>query len=107
MFVSTIILFVFAALGAGAYGAGGTLSGLIAALTAYRFLLGIGLGGEYPAGSVGAAEGTGEVESGKRNRWFIWFSNLSIDIGFVVSYIVATIVVCPQPPSKSTGEPLF
>jgi len=44
LLVSTIILFVFAALSAGSYGAGGTLSGMIAALTAYRFLLGIGIG---------------------------------------------------------------
>jgi MFS family permease len=44
LLISTIILIVFAALGAGAYGAGGTLGGMIAALTAYRFLLGIGIG---------------------------------------------------------------
>lgn len=44
LLVSTIILFIFAALGAGSYGANGTLGGLIAALTAYRFLLGIGIG---------------------------------------------------------------
>ena len=44
LLISTIILFVFAALGAGAYGAGGSAQGLFAALTAYRFLLGIGIG---------------------------------------------------------------
>ena len=44
LLVSTIILIVFAALGAGSYGAGGSVSGLFAALTAYRFLLGIGIG---------------------------------------------------------------
>lgn len=44
LLVSTVILFVFAALGAGAYGAGGSTYGLFAALTAYRFLLGIGIG---------------------------------------------------------------
>lgn len=42
LLVSTIILFIFAALAAGSYGAGGSLGGLFAALTAYRFLLGIG-----------------------------------------------------------------
>ena len=46
LLVSTIILIVFAALGAGSYGAGGSVKGLFAALTAYRFLLGIGIGGE-------------------------------------------------------------
>lgn len=44
LLVSTVILFVFAALGASSYGAGGSVMGLFAALTAYRFLLGIGIG---------------------------------------------------------------
>jgi len=52
MIVATIILIIFSALAAGSYGAGGSIGGLLAALTAYRFLLGIGIGGEYPAGSV-------------------------------------------------------
>lgn len=93
LFISTILLFVFAALSAGAYGAHGTLDGLFSALVAYRFLIGVGIGGEYPAGSVGCAESTGELDAGKRNRWFIWFTNLQIDVGFVVAYIVATVVV--------------
>lgn len=45
LFASTIILLVFAALSAGAYGAHGTPSNLFSALAAYRFLLGIGIGG--------------------------------------------------------------
>ena len=44
LMISTIILIIFAALGAGAYGAGGSTEGLFAALAAYRFLLGIGIG---------------------------------------------------------------
>lgn len=44
LLVSTLVLTLFAALGAGSYGAGGTINGLFAALTAYRFLLGIGIG---------------------------------------------------------------
>src|ERR1035437_10215931 len=56
LLVSTIILIIFAALGASSYGAGGSLQGMFAALTAYRFLVGIGIGGEYPAGSVACAE---------------------------------------------------
>jgi MFS family permease len=42
LFVSTIIIILFAALGAGSYGAGGSPTGLLAALVAYRFFLGIG-----------------------------------------------------------------
>lgn len=56
LFISTIVLIIFAALGAGAYGANDSIYGLFAALTAYRFLLGIGIGGEYPAGSVASGE---------------------------------------------------
>ncbi|KAH0383993.1 MFS phospholipid transporter Git1, partial [Aureobasidium melanogenum] len=93
LFASTVILILFAALSAGSYGAGGSSSGLFAALTAWRFLLGIGIGGEYPAGSVGCAESTGELKSGTRNRWFILFTNVQIDIGFVVSALVPMIVV--------------
>ncbi|KAK4987093.1 glycerophosphoinositol permease [Elasticomyces elasticus] len=93
LFFSTIIILVFAALGAGSYGAGGSVGGLLAALTAYRFFLGIGIGGEYPAGSVGCAESTGELRSGTRNRWFILFTNVQIDLGFVVAAIVPMIVV--------------
>ncbi|OCK81658.1 MFS general substrate transporter [Lepidopterella palustris CBS 459.81] len=90
---STLIIILFAALGAGSYGAGGSVGGLLAALTAYRFFLGIGIGGEYPAGSVGCAESTGELKSGTRNRWFIMFTNVQIDLGFVIAALVPMIVV--------------
>jgi len=93
LLISTIILIIFAALGAGSYGAGGSIQGLFAALTAYRFLLGIGIGGEYPAGSVACAESTGELKRGHRNRWFICFTNLSIDVGFVVAAFVPMILM--------------
>jgi MFS family permease len=93
LMISTIILFIFAALGAGSYGAGGSIGGMLAALTAYRFFLGIGIGGEYPAGSVGAAENTGELKAGHRNRWFIMFTNFQIDFGFVVAAFVSMILV--------------
>lgn len=86
-------MIVFSALGASSYGAGGSIQGLFAALSAYRFLLGVGIGGEYPAGSVAAAESTGELKKGHRNRWFIAFTNLSIDVGFVVAAIVPMILV--------------
>lgn len=68
IFTSTIIVAVFAILCTGAYG-GGSVHGLTNAIVAYRFLLGIGIGGEYPAGSSACAESTGELKSGTRNRW--------------------------------------
>lgn len=81
LMASTLIIILFAILGTASYGAGGSAGGLFAALTAYRFFLGIGIGGEYPAGSVGCAESTGELKSGTRNRWFILFTNVQIDLG--------------------------
>ncbi|KAI4129923.1 MAG: hypothetical protein LQ338_002008 [Usnochroma carphineum] len=93
LMASTLILILFAALSAGAYGAGGSLGGMLAALTAWRFLLGIGIGGEYPAGSVACAESTGELKAGHRNRWFIMFTNVQIDAGSILSTLVPMILV--------------
>ncbi|KAL4895233.1 major facilitator superfamily domain-containing protein [Aspergillus ambiguus] len=93
LMVSTVILIVFGALSAGAYGLRGSQYGLFAALTAYRFFLGLGIGGEYPAGSVAAAENTGELKKGHRNRWFIMFTNFQIDFAYVVSALVPMILV--------------
>lgn len=56
LLISSIILIVFAALAAGSYGLNDSQFGLFAALTAYRFFMGVGIGGEYSAGSPGAAE---------------------------------------------------
>jgi hypothetical protein len=53
----------------------------------------LGIGGEYPAGSVGCAEGTGELKAGSRNKWFIMFTNVQIDLAFLIAAIVATVVV--------------
>jgi MFS family permease len=92
LLVSTIILILFAILSTAAY-SGGDLGGMLNALIAYRFFVGIGIGGEYPAGSVGAAEHSGSLRKGTRNRWFIMFTNVQIDLGFVVAYLVAMIVV--------------
>ncbi|OAX78309.1 hypothetical protein ACJ72_07386 [Emergomyces africanus] len=93
LMASTIILIVFAALSAGSYGAKGSEHGLFAALTAYRFFLGVGIGGEYPAGSVAAAESTGELKRGHRNRWFVMFTNVQIDIGVLVAAFVPMVTV--------------
>ena len=49
--------------------------------------------GEYPAGSVACAESTGELKEGHRNRWFIMFTNVQIDFGFVASTLAPMIVV--------------
>ena len=51
---STVILILFAALSAGSYGAHGSLEGMLAALAAYRFLIGIGIGCESFTSSLAA-----------------------------------------------------
>ncbi|KAJ2896708.1 major facilitator superfamily domain-containing protein [Zalerion maritima] len=92
LMISTVILIVFTALAAGSY-YHGEAAGMFSMLTAWRFFVGIGIGGEYPAGSVGCAESTGELKRGQRNTWFILFTNSMIDWGFVfgafVPYVVA------------------
>lgn len=93
LMASTVLVILFAALSAGSYGAHGSPTGLFAALTAYRFLMGIGIGGEYPAGSVAAAESTNELKEGHRNRWFIFFTDFIIDFGFVVAAFVPMVLV--------------
>lgn len=50
MLLCTAIVFVFSALQAASKGPGA--QGTINALIAYRFFVGIGIGGEYPTGSV-------------------------------------------------------
>lgn len=44
--------------------------------------------GEYPAGSVGCAESTGDLKPGQRHRWFILFTNTMINWGFVTGAFV-------------------
>ncbi|KAI0100238.1 putative MFS phospholipid transporter [Nemania sp. FL0031] len=91
LLVSTVILIVFTALATGSYYHGDPV-GMFNILTAWRFFVGIGIGGEYPAGSVGCAESTGELKNGTRNRWFILFTNSMIDWGFVIGAFVPYVV---------------
>jgi MFS family permease len=106
LLVSTVIIVIFAILQTASSGAGGTMETMVLALVIYRFFLGIGIGGEYPAGSVGAAEHTAGLKEGTRNRWFIWFSNVAIDMGFVLAPLVALIVVCLTLRVRYGSDPL-
>ncbi|KAL2019887.1 hypothetical protein VTK56DRAFT_9062 [Thermocarpiscus australiensis] len=91
LLLSTVLLIVFTALSAGSYYHGDTV-GMFNILTAWRFFVGIGIGGEYPAGSVGCAESTSGLRSGIRNTWFILFTNTMIDWGFVLGAFVPYVV---------------
>jgi MFS family permease len=78
LILSTVLLVIFTSLTAGSY-FGGSVVGMFNILTAWRFFVGVGIGGEYPAGSVGCAESTSDLKSGTRNTWFILFTNTMID----------------------------
>ncbi|KAK4164551.1 major facilitator superfamily domain-containing protein [Cladorrhinum sp. PSN259] len=93
LMLSTAILILFTALCTGSYWHGDAV-GMFNILAAWRFLVGIGIGGEYPAGSVSCAESTSELKSGTRNTWFILFTNSMIDWGFVIGAFVPYVVAC-------------
>ncbi|KAE8225809.1 hypothetical protein CF319_g1500 [Tilletia indica] len=95
MIFASCWLALFSVLAAGAYGAGGSLGGLYAALIAYRFLIGIAIGAEYPAGSVAASENTeGEGVNKKRQQmYFSLATNTMIDWGFVVAAFIPLLLI--------------
>ncbi|GAA5899751.1 uncharacterized protein JCM6883_005978 [Sporobolomyces salmoneus] len=95
MLASSAFIIVFVALSAGAYGAGGSTTGLLQALIAYRFLAGIGIGGEYPCGSVSCSEATEEpgINPKIRHLLFGLATNSAIDIGFVVAAFVPLVCI--------------
>lgn len=96
MLIGTSMLILFSILCAGAWGVGTTgtnAGGLFAAITAYRFFLGIAIGSEYSSSSPAAAEASNLLPAGKRNRYFCWFTNLMIDFGFVVSSFVPLVLL--------------
>lgn len=67
---------------------GKTPEGLFTSITVFRFFLGIAIGAEYPTSSVIASEFAHLLPAGHRNRYFVWFTNLAIDVGFVVAAFV-------------------
>ncbi|WBW72647.1 plasma membrane glycerophosphodiester transmembrane transporter [Schizosaccharomyces osmophilus] len=94
MITATLILLISTALCAGAYGYHGSINGMISALIAYRFFLGIGLGAEYPCGTVAASENSSQMKSGRRHGSFIFVTGSAIDMGFVLGAFVPFVLVC-------------
>ncbi|KAG0663259.1 hypothetical protein C6P46_002849 [Rhodotorula mucilaginosa] len=69
MLTASCIMIVGSALCAGAYGANGSIDGMLAALVVYRFITGIG----NPSGSVACSEST--EATGINTRWsHMWFA---------------------------------
>lgn len=69
--IATGIIILFSFLSACAQGAHNSTHGLLIALIVFRFFLGIGIGAEYPCGSVAASEQSEEEQIAKysQNRW--------------------------------------
>ena len=91
MVAATIIVILFSAVCAGSWYP--TLQGMMIMFTVFRFCLGVGIGAEYPAGSVAASEATAEANPGRRHGLFIMVTNFVIDCGFVVGNMVPAILV--------------
>ncbi|EIW85587.1 MFS general substrate transporter [Coniophora puteana RWD-64-598 SS2] len=85
---------IFSLLSAASAGAHGSLSGLVAMLSFCRFMLGIGLGAEYPCGSVSASEQSEEPGIAKfsQHRWLILDTNTMLDVGFVIGAFVPLVL---------------
>ncbi|PWN49827.1 MFS general substrate transporter [Violaceomyces palustris] len=95
MIFASLWLTLWSILIAGAWGANGSVGGLFAALEAYRFLLGIAIGAEYPSGSVAAAENTEApgVNKKRQQMYFTLATNTMIDLGFVVAAFVPLVLL--------------
>ncbi|KAI5949102.1 hypothetical protein KGF57_004932 [Candida theae] len=92
MLIANIMLIVFTLLCAvGSWGK--TTQGFFACLTVWRFFLGIAIGSEYPTSSVIASEFANQLPAGHRNRYFTWFTNSMIDLGFVVASFVPLVLL--------------
>ncbi|KAF5367201.1 hypothetical protein D9758_003920 [Tetrapyrgos nigripes] len=94
MMTATAIVALFSLLSAASKGAHGSVGGTLAMLSACRFLLGIGVGAEYPCGSVSASEQTEQkgIAKNAQHRWFALATNTMIDFGFVVSSFVPLVL---------------
>ncbi|KAG6829273.1 hypothetical protein H0H92_005093 [Tricholoma furcatifolium] len=70
-FAGTVVGMLLFGLSAASSGANGSLGGLLSMLSAMRFFLGIGVGAEYPCGSVAASEQSEEagIRKNARHRW--------------------------------------
>jgi len=95
MMAATAIVAVFSLLSAAIKGVNGDLHSMLAQLAAWRFLLGIGVGAEYPCGSVAASEQSEEqgIEKNAQHRWFALATNTMIDFGFVIAAFIPLLLL--------------
>ncbi|KAJ7911484.1 metabolite transporter [Mycena leptocephala] len=84
------IVAFFSALSAASAGAHHSVHGLLAMLITCRFFLGIGIGAEYPTGSVSCSEQTEgkAIAKNAQHRWFALATNCMIDLAWCVAAFV-------------------
>lgn len=92
MLIANVMLIFFTLLCAVATW-GKTPEGLFTAIIVFRFFLGISIGAEYPTSSVIASEFAHQLPPGHRNRYFCWFTNMAIDMGFIISAFVPLVLL--------------
>ncbi|GJJ73360.1 hypothetical protein EMPS_05718 [Entomortierella parvispora] len=90
LLLTTFLVILGAALCAGAP-TNGSVESTFWALTIYRGILGVGVGGEYPCSSVNASESADSVRQGRRGMLVSLTTNTVIDFGFVLAGIVPLI----------------
>ncbi|KAJ7093411.1 MFS Git1p-related glycerophosphoinositol and glycerophosphocholine permease [Mycena belliarum] len=95
MMAATGFVAFFSLLSAASSGANHSVNGLLTMLIVCRFFLGIGIGAEYPCGSVSASEQTEgkTIAKNAQHRWFTLATNSMIDFGWVVAAFVALVMV--------------
>lgn len=91
LILASLFLVVFSILSSAAY-FGGTNHGIIGSLIVYRFFLGIGIGGEYPAGSTTISESAQEMSIKRKHSIFIFLTDFMICLGFVIAAFAAYIL---------------
>ncbi|KAI0346084.1 MFS Git1p-related glycerophosphoinositol and glycerophosphocholine permease [Trametopsis cervina] len=94
MMMATGFVAFFSLLSAASSGAHHSLGGMLAMLSACRFLLGIGIGAEYSCGSVAASEQSEEdgVARNAQHRWLALATNSVINLGFVFASFVPLVL---------------
>ncbi|KAF9223445.1 MFS general substrate transporter [Gyrodon lividus] len=94
MMSATGIVALFSLLSAASSGANHSLGGMLAMLSACRFLIGIGIGAEYPCGTVSASEQSEQdgISKNAQHRWLVLATNTMIDFGFVIGAFVPLVL---------------
>jgi len=90
---TTIFIALGSLIGTAAHGANGSVDGLFWCLTFARGITGVGVGGEYPAGSVSASEAANERVLKNRGPVFIMVTNFVLSFGGPLAVSVFLIVL--------------